>query len=296
MTKEKLPKAKYGSPDRPLQLGELKLAVYVLDDGTRVIVQRKMIEALGMSQGSSAGTGGDRLAKFASGKLLKPFINNDLAILTQNPIKFAQPRGGRAAYGYEATVLADLCEAVLKARDAGVLQKNQLHIAAQCEILMRSFAKVGIIALIDEATGYQFDRKHDALRILIEAYIEEELQPWIKTFPDSFFSALDTLYKNDKTTSRGRPQYYGKFINKYIYDPLERGYIKQELNKKNITDTGKRKARFHQWLTEKGRSQLILRIGKIEAIMETNPNLKKFKEKVKGLTQLTLFDNLEDNS
>jgi hypothetical protein len=86
---------------------------------------------------------------------------------------------------------------------------------------------------------------------------------------------------------------YGKFINKYIYKPIENGFIKDQLDKKNITDTGKRRARFHQWLTEHGRNQLIMRIGKVEGLLEASPNKRRFEENVKRLTQPTLFDYLD---
>ena len=119
------------------------------------------------------------------------------------------------------------------------------------------------------------------------------MQKWVKTFPDSFFAALDSIYQHERTTSRNRPKYYGRFINKYIYKPIERGFIKEELDKKNITDTGKRRARFHQWLTEHGRNQLIMRIGKVEGLLETSPNKRRFEESVTRLTQPTIFDYLD---
>jgi hypothetical protein len=75
-----------------------------------------------------------------------------------NPIRFQAPTGGSPATGYEATILPDLCEAVLAARQEGTLRADQLHIAKRCEILVRGLARVGIIALIDEATGYQINR------------------------------------------------------------------------------------------------------------------------------------------
>ena len=55
---------------------------------------------------------------------------------------------------------------------------------------------------------------------------------------------------------------------------------KKELNKKNITEEGKRIARFHQWLTDEGRSILTLQIGKIFALMEISPSLSSFKRKM----------------
>ena len=84
---------------------------------------------------------------------------------------------------------------------------KQVHLAEKAEILQSAFAKVGIVALIDEATGFQQDRRHDALRMLLGKYIAEGLQKWIHTFPDSFFAEPDRLYHNDPTTSKSRPQY-----------------------------------------------------------------------------------------
>jgi len=76
-------------------------------------------------------------------------------VATENPIQFVLPQRGGAAYGYPATMLADICEALLAAHKAEALQKQQLHLADQAEIWVRGFARVGIIALVDEATGYQ---------------------------------------------------------------------------------------------------------------------------------------------
>jgi hypothetical protein len=128
--------ATHGDESHPLRIGGLEIPCYVLEDGRRVLIQTGMITALGMSHGGTGGQGGDRLAKFATGKGLNPFITQELQDRTAHPILF-RTMGGSLAYGYEATVLADICEAVLSARDAGALQKQQLHIAKQCEILVR---------------------------------------------------------------------------------------------------------------------------------------------------------------
>lgn len=128
-----------------------------------------------MARGSSGGTGGDRLAKFVAGDRLKAFVSDHLRGVTQNPIKFITT-DGLLAYGYEATVLADICEAVLAARSEGLLQKQQEHIAAKCEILVRGFARVGIVALVDEATGFQYDRPRRPVRIRCVAQLDENLK------------------------------------------------------------------------------------------------------------------------
>jgi hypothetical protein len=191
--------------------------------------------------------------------------------------------------GYKATLLTRLCKLYLQARREGVLDRQQIDTAKQAEILLGAIADIGITALVDEATGFQYDRKKDALRLLLEKYIAEGLQKWLKRFPDKFFEELDRLYKNEKTTSRARPQYYGLFINSYIYEPLEDGYVKNELNELNIDDEGKRKARFHQWLTDFGLNQLTLQIGRVMGIMEDSKTLDECKLRLarqKGLTVL----------
>ena len=155
---------------------------------------------------------------------------------------------------------------------------------------------MGVVALIDEVTGFQIERKYDALRILLNQYIADGIQQWTKRFPDQFFSELDRLYDNPKTISRSRPRYYGKFINTYIYDPIERGFVKKELDKLNIRDDNIRKARFHQWLSGFGVNQLQMQIGRVMATMELSSNRRKFKYNFSkqsgvGFIQQELFED-----
>jgi hypothetical protein len=255
-----------------LKIGDFLVPCAVLSNEERVIFQREFV---GMLTGNKKGG----LERYLRARNLDPYLPErfkgetwDLTIL-----RFAYPKRAGFAHGFKAADIIDILDMYLKARDDKVLQRNQLHLAKKAEILMRAFAKVGLTALIDEATGFQYSRKYDALRILLEQYVAEEMQKWIKRFPDEFFNALDKLYKNEKTTPRSRPSYYGKFINTYIYEPIENGWVKSELNKKNILPDGKRKARFHQWLTEFGLNQLILQIGRVMGVIEISPNAKTFK-------------------
>ncbi|WP_156956408.1 P63C domain-containing protein [Stenoxybacter acetivorans] len=174
---------------------------------------------------------------FLAAKNLEPYITQELIALT----KLIEYKDGNAKKsGYDATLLPEMCKIYLTARRKGDLKSSQEKLAMQSELLLSALAKVGIAALIDEATGFQINRKHDALRLLLAKYIEESLQKWIRIFPDSFFAELDRLYGNKPTTSTARPQYYGKFINRYIYEPIEHGYVKKELDTLNIKEDGKR--------------------------------------------------------
>lgn len=283
-----------GAPHSPIKIGEAEIECYVLDDETRVLTQATFLEAMGRHRKANVRNEGgeEQLPAILQGKSIKPLISNEL-IEESRPIQFQLPTGAIAS-GYRAEILPMVCEVFLQAKDANVLPKNQEHIAAKSQMLVRALAQVGIIALVDEATGYQFDRSHEALRILLSKYIAEGLQKWLRIFPDSFFVQLDWIYHNEPTTPRGRPQYYGHFINKYVYDPLENGYVKTELNKLNITDEGKRKARFHQWLSEEGRNMLIHQIGRVQGLMEMCTDIDGFKSTAKRQKNVSIAPYLFD--
>lgn len=284
-----------------LPIGNIELDCAILDGGVRVLSERAVHRAFGSKRGG--GSHWQRIKKnetdanlpsFLSASNYSPFISKELDSALRSPILYSSNPGATPAHGIRAELLPEICGVFLNARRSGQLHHSQEHLAMQAEILMEAFAKVGIIALIDEATGYQRDRSHDALRLLLSKYIAQGLQRWLKTFPDTFFSELDRLYGNE-TNHGKRPQYYGHFINRYIYDPIEHGYVKRELNKLNITDDGKRRARFHQWLSEDGRNMLVHQIGRVQGLMEMCNNIEHFKTVVKKQRDLSIAPYLFDD-
>ena len=277
MSDTALIRAEYGSPDHPLTIGEIEIPCYVLEDGRRVLVQTSMIDSLGMSRGGSNKSGGDRLAKFTAGKGIDPYISADLSDRTRNPIKFRTPRGA-IAYGYEATALADICEAVLQARADGRLQPQQEHIAKRCEILMRGFARVGIIALVDEATGFQEVRARRALEQILEKFISDELLKWAKMFPDEFYQQLARLrglHYSEIATKR--PAYIGHLTNDIVYERLAPGVLKELKDITPKDDKGRRKHKYHQRLTEDiGNPRLREHLWAVIALMRASSNWRNF--------------------
>lgn len=259
-----VPTAVCGSPDRPLRIGNVEIPCYVLDDDRRVIVQGGMLKALDMAQGTGGGGEGDRLTKFVSGKAISPFVSSELRHLIENPIRFRVPSNGVEAYGYEATVLADICHAIIEADHKKKLQKQQSHIAAQCVALTKAFAKLGIVALVDEATGYQSTRARDALARILEAYIAKELRPYVRTFEPDFYEAVCRLKGWEFKTSSRRPRALAQITNDLVYARLAPGVL-EELRRKNpIVKDGRRKDKHHQWLTEqKGHPELQKHIAKV---------------------------------
>lgn len=240
------PTAKYGSPDRPLKIGNMEIPCYVLDDGRRVITQAGMLLALEMSAGTATKGGGDRLTNFATTKSISPFVSSELFEMIKNPVRF---RGhGSLSYGYEATILAEICDAVLASREAGELNHQQQHIAKQAEILVRAFAKVGIVALVDEATGYQETRNREALQEILQRYIAKELMEWVRTFPMEFYKQIFRLKGWNWNDGRMSP-IVGSIVNDLVYARLAPGVL-DELKKRNPVENGHRKHKHFQHLTK----------------------------------------------
>lgn len=293
----KVPLAAYGAPDRPLRLGDIEISCYVLSDNRRVIVQSGVIKALGMSQGTGRPGEGDRLAKFVTGNAISPYISSDLLAVIEKPIRFRIPNTGMLVYGYEATILADLCEAVLEARQHGRLQPQQKHIGIQCEILVRVFTKTGIVALVDEATGYQSTRESDALAKILEAFVAKELQSYMRTFEPDYYKAICQLKGWEYKTSSRRPRALAQITNDIVYARLAPGVL-DELRKKNpVEKDGRRRSKHFQWLTDqKGHPELQKHLARVTGWMEMSQTWADFykvlNERKPQYRGPTLFDNV----
>ena len=269
-----------GAPDQPLVIGDVEISCYVLEDETRVLVQTAMITALGMARGSASGDGSDRLVNFVASKAIKPFVSNKLTDVIK-PVRFRMPKGG-IAHGYPAILLADLCETVLAAREAGDLHHQQFHIAARCEALMRGFARVGIIALVDEATGYQQIRDERELARTLAKYLVTDVQPWQKTYPYGFYVEICRLNQWPMEYALKRPHVVGRWTNDMIYARVADGVL-DELRKLNPRETsGERKWRHHQWFRpDPGYIKLNQHIAAVMALMRSQPNWGAFQRALK---------------
>ena len=260
-----------------LNLGENKLPCYVLEDGTRVLSGRKMQEILKVVDGNISGT---KLPQFLSNSILKPFIFSNKDAAHFDPIICF--KGKQRINGYEATVLTDICEAILRARRSGVkMTERQQIVANQCEILLSSFAKIGIIALIDEATGYQNEREHFELQKILSAYISEEILKWQLTFTDDFYREVYRLWGLPFIPKyiKNKPSFIGKLTTKYIYDLLPDGVVDKIKEKTGKTDKGNWKYKWHQSLTpEIGREHLKKQIIEVTTLMSISKSKSEFNE------------------
>jgi P63C domain len=265
--------------DGAILVGDSELKCAVTEDGTRLINQQTFLVALGRAPKAKGGTGVRAAAvpAFLSAANLQPYVSQELREMS-DPILYA-PSGGGRAYGYRAEIIPEVCEVYLEAREDGVLQKRQLPAARAAEILVRGLARVGIIALVDEATGYQDVRARDELQRILEAYVQAEFRPWIKTFPDEFFREIYRLqgWEYKPGTSKRTP-YVGKLVNKYVYDQLPPG-VHEELKRLNPrNERGYRPRKFHQFLTaDTGSPQLDKQIATVTTLMRISQSKEEFE-------------------
>ena len=175
----------------------------------------------------------------------------------------------------------------LKYRDALQEEGKQVpakydHIVKACDILIRALAHVGIVALVDEATGYQDIRDRQALQKILDSYLAKELAAWAKRFPDEFYKQIFRLRGWEwRGIQVKKPQVVAKYTNDIIYDRLAPGIL-QELQKKNPKDDkGRRKNRHHQWLTEDiGHPALAQHMHGVIMLMKTSGSWNDFMNKL----------------
>lgn len=297
-----MPKATHGGD---LIVGGNEIPCAVLEDGTRVLSRIEFIKAIGRRGLPSGGRKFDRkfeIPVFLAANNLKPFINNEL-IENLRPILFKPLKGGRGgvSIGYKAELLPQVCNVFLEAADAEVLQSNQLHIAEQCKILIRAFATVGIIALVDEATGYQYDRARHALEEILEQFVAKELRKWVKTFPDEFYQQICRLKGWSLADINKRGAIFGKLTNYLVYKRLAPGVLK-ELQRLTPKDSkGRRKQKYFQRLTDDIGHPRLRELLSSEIVLmrvfddgEWETFDKAINRAVPIYGDLPLFDELED--
>lgn len=246
-----------------LTLGGLQLACHVLNDGRRVFAQQEMVAVL------TGGTRHGNLARYLKANPLTVEMVSKLPI-----IPFRIPKGN-VAYGYKATFLVDMCTAFVEAWEQDKLKDVQYSIVRRAEIMLRACAKVGIEALVDEATGYQKFRKKQELQVKLKAFIAEEMQEWVVMFPDQFWYELARL-ENVHYSPRSRPLRWGKYVMAFVYDAMDKD-VGNRLRALNPDPHYKQN--HHQWLAQYGKAELQKQLWQVIGIMQACKDMAEFRKK-----------------
>lgn len=272
---------------------DLEVPAYVLDNGVRVIGRTTFTETLTGIKG-----GGD-LEKYLGVNSLKPFI--DLNLVLERFVTFRLPEVEglqRSVKGLRTDLVIDICRWFVEAMEAAgkketenALTARQQEMAVRASMFLGACAKVGLDALVDEATGYQYERAEDALQVKLRAYLEEEMRKWEPTFPNELWEQFARITKWKGTITK-RPKYWGKLVMELVYEYLDPDVAKWL---KENAPTPRHGQNYHQWLTgQYGLKKLVELIWRLVGVASTCHNLSELKRRwaeVNGkiAVQYTLF-------
>jgi hypothetical protein len=277
---KRIPEAKhYGI----LPIGEAELPCYVLDDGRRVLSRTGAASVL------TDKASGD-LESYLRAQKLQSYIPSDFqSQLIEFSIK-EMPH--KKVQGIQAETFLEICQAYIKARDAGEkLTAAQTAMAIKSGMFLSACAKVGLIALIDEATGYQYDRPEDALMFKLKAYLADEMRKWEKTFPDELWKEFGRL-TNWQGAVTQRPKYWGKLVMELVYEYLDSDVA--DWLKKNAPKP-RSGQNYHQWLNAQyGLKKLVEHIWMLVGMARACHTMRELREKMaeqygRRPVQFTLF-------
>ena len=267
-----------------LRIHNMEISCAVLDNHERVLSQRETLETIGRSRhsgGARPGTETADLPTYLRAQNLQDFIPSELRDSEKIRIVYRLKTGG-TAHGISAELLPLICEVYLEANAAKALQKSQERVAEICRILQNGFARVGITALVDEATGYQSARAQDALAEILERYLSEEIRKWTQTFPLDFYRQIYRLRgwaweEKEGGKKPSTPWIVGRYTDDLIYKRLAPGLL-NELRKR---DSGVRR---HQWFnTQSGYPELMNHIGNVITTMKLSDDWGGFQKNMDSL-------------
>lgn len=263
-TAEAMPFAKWRGK---IDLGGDELDVYVLDTGDRVIALRSAIKSM-------SGADSGNLGSYVGASALKSYVNSDLIL--GELLDFSIPGTQFIGRGMTTEHFELICRGYVQALYEGVsLTDRQREIAIKCAVLTAGLTRTGLDALIDEATGYQYERAEDALQVKLRAFIADELRDWEKTFPDELWEEFGRL-TGWETPLQSRPKWWGKLVIELIYDTLDPDVA--EYLKANKPPTG---VHWHRQLTENlGVRQLVSRCWEVIGMAKTCDDIHELRQRV----------------
>jgi hypothetical protein len=145
-------------------------------------------------------------------------------------------------------------------------------------MLSRGLQELGIIGLVDEATGFQKTRDREALQEILDRYLRRELAAWAKRFPDEFYQHIFRL-RGWKWHGRSGnpPQVVASYTKDIVYARLT-PQILEELERRNPIEGGRRKGAHHRWLTDDvGHPALAQHLHAVVTLMRVSKNWNQFK-------------------
>lgn len=222
-----------------LELGPRLVECFVFEDGRR---------ALGTANVESlVGANGGRHFQERFAKLLeetpaaKPVVSgmrNAVKSLNSKgkepaaklkTIEFTHPVNGQRAFAYDTDGVLFILQTYATAFRSGKLRKNQEHLGAAATDVLLACAGTGLVALVDEATGYQTTRAPDYLQQRMALYLLDNPSKWRRFFAEDLSATICRLYGKPIVAANGArwlagvwSQLYKMVLGEDVYAELKR--------------------------------------------------------------------------
>jgi hypothetical protein len=251
---------------------------YVLNDSqkTAVISQTGLARALGMSPRGSS------LPDFLATKAMEN-VSGEVREKLANPLKF-QWRGVGGEMppvtdnGFDVTLLADICKAIVAAEADGKLTSRQAQIVRQAHIIQGASTKAGLKGLVYALAGYSPTASE--VIAAFKLYVQEEAKKYEAEFPNELYMQWHRLYEIP-VPLRGKPWQFKHLTVKHIYFPLAKssGKILELLRALRAHD-GDRQKKLFQFLNELGARVLRIQLGRVLEMAESSTDKYAYEKKI----------------
>jgi hypothetical protein len=279
--------ARWGAkPARATHKGSFKeefgtdVECYVLDDATKtaVISQRGMGQAIGLS------LRGNAFPRFLASRAISGVVGAELRQKLENPLKFQWGTGGAGQppaiiNGFDATLLIDVCKAIIQAETEGKLAGDRYaNIARQAHIIVSASAKAGIKGLVYALAGY--NPTTEEVIAAFKLYVQEEAKKYEPEFPNELYMQWHRLY-DIPVPVRGKPWHFKYLTVRHIYHPLAQSSGKlYGLLKALKANDGDRQKKLFQFLNEIGARALRMQLGRVLEMAESSPDKYAYETKI----------------
>lgn len=254
---------------------------YVLDDAkkTAVISQTGMGQALGLS------ARGNAFPRFLSSIAMAGVVSAELREKIAKPLIFQWiPVGAlppSLVHGFDATILIDVCKAILKAQSEGRLANNQATVAKNAAIIVGASAKAGITGLVYALSGYDVTREE--VIASFKLFVQEEARDYEKEFPDQLYEEWYRLYQLPKP-ERNKPWKFKHLTVDQVYYPLAKSSGRIfELTQAQRNSSQARWKKLHQFLSEIGVKALRTHLGQLLGIARISQSKDDYEAYFKKL-------------
>ena len=269
-----------------VRFGEMGCDAVVLDDGSRGYLRRQLAELIGLHSKNPSN-------RFAN--ICADFAPKSLSLLVKSESPILMLHGGNGQF-FPAGVVPDIASGVIAAALEGRLHKSRLGMVAPCLKIIHALASTGEVALIDEATGYQYHRAPYALQELIGKLLRQSGSSWERRFQPDYYRAIYRLFGwRYQGHVQNPPHVLGQITLRWVYAQVLPPELLDEIrNRKGLSE------KHHQWLSERGLESLTQQIHSVTAIARCSANYRDFDHRCEaafagGALQLGLLhEDFED--